>query len=67
MDASRRSCAVTVVREAKEALDGVGLIGGKLIASYLVDAKSRFASTASTATHFDDRAAGHRDRFRLRR
>jgi prolyl oligopeptidase len=31
---------VTVVPEAKEALDDVDLIGGKLITSYLVDAKS---------------------------
>src|SRR6185369_14078386 len=29
-----------VIPEAKEALDGVNLIGGKLIASYLVDAKN---------------------------
>src|SRR5574338_1051827 len=31
---------VTVVPEGKEALDDVDLVGGKLIASYLVDAKS---------------------------
>jgi prolyl oligopeptidase len=31
---------VTVIPESKDALDGVSLIGGKLIASYLVDAKS---------------------------
>jgi prolyl oligopeptidase len=31
---------VTVVPEAKDALDGVSLIGGKLIVRYLVDAKS---------------------------
>jgi len=30
----------TVIAEAKEALDDVDLVGGKLIASYLVDAKS---------------------------
>jgi prolyl oligopeptidase len=31
---------VTVIPESKDALDGASLIGGKLIASYLVDAKS---------------------------
>jgi prolyl oligopeptidase len=31
---------VTVIPEAKEALDDVDLVGGKLIAAYLVDAKS---------------------------
>jgi len=31
---------VTVIPQSKDALDGVSLIGGKLIASYLVDAKS---------------------------
>ncbi|MFL6800489.1 MAG: prolyl oligopeptidase family serine peptidase, partial [Sphingomicrobium sp.] len=31
---------VTVIPEAKEALDDVDLVGGKLIASYLVDARS---------------------------
>ncbi len=40
VDASRRIAPVTVIPEAKEALDGVDLVGGKLIASYLVDAKS---------------------------
>ena len=35
-----RSMPVTVIPEAKDALDGVSLIGGKLIASYLVDARS---------------------------
>jgi prolyl oligopeptidase len=38
-DAIRRIAPVTVVPEAKQALDNVSLIGGKLIASYLVDAK----------------------------
>ena len=40
VDAIRRIAPVTVIPEAKQALDGVSLIGGKLIASYLVDAKS---------------------------
>ena len=31
---------VTIIPESKDALDGVSLVGGKLIASYLVDAKS---------------------------
>ena len=35
-----RAAPVTVIPEAKEALSDVSLIGGKLIASYLVDAKS---------------------------
>jgi prolyl oligopeptidase len=39
-DAIRRIAPVTVIPETKQALDGVGLIGGKLIASYLVDAKA---------------------------
>jgi prolyl oligopeptidase len=39
-DAIRRIAPVTVIPEAKQALDNVSLIGGKLIASYLVDAKS---------------------------
>jgi prolyl oligopeptidase len=40
VDAIRRIAPVTVIPEGKQALDGVSLIGGKLIASYLVDAKS---------------------------
>jgi len=40
VDARKRIAPVTVIPEAKEALDGVSLIGGKLIASYLVDAKN---------------------------
>ena len=38
-DAIRRIAPVTIIPEAKSALDSVSLIGGKLIASYLVDAK----------------------------
>ena len=38
--ARRGSAPVTVIPEAKQALDSVSLIGGRLIASYLVDAKS---------------------------
>ena len=33
----------TVIPEAKETLGGVSLVGGKLVASYLVDAKSKIA------------------------
>jgi prolyl oligopeptidase len=40
VDAIRRIAPVTVIPAAKSALDNVSLIGGKLIASYLVDAKS---------------------------
>jgi prolyl oligopeptidase len=40
VDAIKRIAPVTVIPEAKSALDNVSLIGGKLIASYLVDAKS---------------------------
>jgi prolyl oligopeptidase len=40
VDAIRKIAPVTIVPEAKSALDGVSLIGGKLIARYLVDAKS---------------------------
>jgi prolyl oligopeptidase len=39
-DVIRRIAPVTVIPEAKEALDDVDLVGGKLIAAYLVDAKS---------------------------
>ena len=39
-DALKRIAPVNVIPEAKSALDNVSLIGGKLIASYLVDAKS---------------------------
>ena len=39
-DAIRRIAPVTIIPEAKEALDDVDLVGGKLIAAYLVDAKS---------------------------
>lgn len=35
-----KAAPTTVIPEAKQALDNVSLIGGKLIASYLVDAKS---------------------------
>jgi prolyl oligopeptidase len=37
---ARGAAPVTVIPEARQALDSVSLIGGKLIASYLVDAKS---------------------------
>jgi prolyl oligopeptidase len=41
LDVGRAGAApATVIPEAKEALDDVSLIGGKLIASYLVDAKN---------------------------
>ena len=40
VDAIKRIAPVTIIPEAKSALDNVSLIGGKLIASYLVDAKS---------------------------
>ncbi len=40
VDAIRRIAPVTIIPEAKSALSDVSLIGGKLIASYLVDAKS---------------------------
>jgi prolyl oligopeptidase len=41
VDIGRASVSpVTVIPQSKDALDGVSLIGGKLIASYLVDAKS---------------------------
>ena len=40
VDAIRRIAPATVIPAAKSALDNVSLIGGKLIASYLVDAKS---------------------------
>jgi prolyl oligopeptidase len=40
VDAIKRIAPVTIIPEAKQALDNVSLIGGKLIASYLVDAKS---------------------------
>ena len=39
-DALRKIAPVTVIPEGKSALDNVSLIGGKLIASYLVDAKN---------------------------
>jgi prolyl oligopeptidase len=39
-DVIRRIAPVTVIPEAKEALDDVDLVGGRLIAAYLVDAKS---------------------------
>ena len=39
-DAIKRIAPVTIIPEGKQALDNVSLIGGKLIASYLVDAKS---------------------------
>jgi prolyl oligopeptidase len=39
-DAIKRIAPVTIIPEAKQALDNVSLIGGKLIASYLVDAKA---------------------------
>ena len=40
VDAIRRIAPVTIIPEAKSAIDNVSLIGGRLIASYLVDAKS---------------------------
>ena len=40
VDAIRRIAPVTIIPEAKSALSDASLIGGKLIASYLVDAKS---------------------------
>ena len=40
VDAIKRIGPVTIIPEGKQALDDVSLIGGKLIASYLVDAKS---------------------------
>lgn len=40
VDAIRRIAPVTIISEGKSALSDVNLIGGKLIASYLVDAKS---------------------------
>jgi len=41
LDVGRKGAApVTVAPEGKQALDNVSLIGGRLIASYLVDAKS---------------------------
>jgi prolyl oligopeptidase len=41
LDVPRKGAApATVIPEAKEALSDVNLVGGKLIASYLVDAKS---------------------------
>jgi prolyl oligopeptidase len=40
-DALRKIAPVTIVPEGKSALEGASLIGGKLIASYLVDAKSQ--------------------------
>jgi len=39
-DALRKIAPVTIIPEGKFALDNVSLIGGKLIASYLVDAKN---------------------------
>ena len=39
-DVYNRMAPVTIIPEGKQALDSVSLIGGKLIASYLVDAKS---------------------------
>ena len=39
-DAIKRIAPVTIIPEGKQALDNVSLIGGRLIASYLVDAKS---------------------------
>jgi prolyl oligopeptidase len=40
VDAIRRIAPVTIIPEAKSALSDASLIGGRLIASYLVDAKS---------------------------
>jgi prolyl oligopeptidase len=41
LDVGRKGAVpATIIPEAKEALDDVDLVGGKLIASYLVDAKS---------------------------
>jgi prolyl oligopeptidase len=40
VDAVRRIAPATVIPESGQALDDVDMVGGKLIASYLVDAKS---------------------------
>jgi prolyl oligopeptidase len=40
VDVIKRIAPMTVIPETKQALDGVSMIGGRLIASYLVDAKS---------------------------
>jgi prolyl oligopeptidase len=40
-DALRKIAPVTIIPEGKSALESVSLIGGKLIASYLVDAKNQ--------------------------
>jgi prolyl oligopeptidase len=40
VDLGRKAAPVTIIPEGKHALDNIGLIGGKLIVSYLVDAKS---------------------------
>ena len=48
VDAVKRTAPATVIPEARSALDNVSLIGGKLIASYLVDAKSEARVYATT-------------------
>ena len=40
VDAIRRIAPVTIIPEAKSAIDNVSFVGGQLIANYLVDAKS---------------------------
>jgi prolyl oligopeptidase len=47
---AKGAAPVTVIAEAKQALDSVSLIGGKLIASYLVDAKSEVRVYGLTGT-----------------
>ena len=66
---SRSTCATrrpsawkTIVPEQKEALEGVGIIGGRVVAQYLVDVQSRlrlFGLDGARAGR--DRAARHRD------
>jgi prolyl oligopeptidase len=40
VELARPAAVATIIPEAKQALDSVSMIGGNLIASYLVDAKS---------------------------
>ena len=48
-DALKRVAPVTIIPEGKQALDNVSLIGGKLIASYLVTRRARRRFTTSPA------------------